>query len=305
MMKLKESIRVFLRQSKKDRLFDVLNITLMVVLLAAFLWPLIFVLSASVSNPAAVTTGKVLLFPVDFNLDGYKAILKYKEIWIGYRNTILYTVVGTIVNLLMTICAAYPLSRKDFLPRNILMALFMLTMFFSGGLIPTYLVVVRLGLIDTIWAMILPGAVSVFYVIIMRTYFQTSIPQSLYEAAELDGANTAQILIKIILPLSTPMIAVMALYYGIAHWNSFFDAMIYMMSPEKYPLQMFLRNILIQNKVDLTMAGFDPAQAEAKRQLTEVVKYGVIVVASVPVLCFYPFVQKYFVKGVMIGAVKG
>ncbi len=304
-MKVKEAIKGFLRQSKQDKLFDVLNIALMVALLGIFLWPLIFVLSASVSNPAAVTTGKVLLFPVDFNLDGYKAILKYKEIWIGYKNTILYTVVGTVVNLLMTICAAYPLSRKDFLPRNILMAFFMFTMFFSGGLIPTYLVVVRLELIDTIWAMVLPGAVSVFYVIIMRTYFQTNVPQSLFEAAELDGANTAQILIRIILPLSTPILAVMALYYGIAHWNSFFDAMIYMMSPEKYPLQMFLRDILIQNKVDLTMAGLDPSQAEAKRQLTEVIKYGVIVVASVPVLCFYPFVQKYFVKGVMIGAVKG
>lgn len=304
-MSLKKFMRNFLRQSRKDQLFDVLNITIMIALLVLFLWPLIFVLSASVSAPAAVTTGKVLLLPVDFNLDGYKAILNYKQIWIGYKNTIIYTVVGTTVNLVMTICAAYPLSRKDFLPRNVLMALFMFTMFFSGGLIPSYLVVVKLGLIDTIWAMILPGAVSIFYVIIVRTYFQTSIPQSLYEAAELDGANTAQILVKIILPLSKPIIAVMALYYGIAHWNSFFDAMIYLMNSEKYPIQMFLRDILIENKVDLTMVGLDPAQAEAKRQLTEIIKYGVIVVASVPVLCFYPFVQKYFVKGVMIGAVKG
>ena len=304
-MKYKESIKHFFRQSKSDMLFDIFNVTLMVLLLIIFLWPLIFVLSASVSDPAAVITGKVLLLPVEINLDGYKAILEYDEIWIGYKNTIVYTVVGTIVNLIMTICAAYPLSRKEFVAGNFLTAMFMFTMFFSGGLIPTYLVVVKLGLIDTIWAMILPGAVSVFYVIIMRTYFQTSIPQSLYEAAELDGATPAQILMKIVLPLSTPIIAVMALYYGVAHWNSFFDAMIYMVSPEKYPIQMFLRDILIENKVDLNMIGLDPAQAEAKRQLAETIKYGVIVVASVPILCFYPFVQKYFVKGVMIGAVKG
>lgn len=304
-MKQPDAIKRFLRQSRSDKLFDILNITIMIGLLIIFLWPLIFVLSASVSNPAAVTTGKVLLLPVEFNLDGYVAILEYDSIWIGYKNTLVYTVLGTIVNLIMTICAAYPLSRKDFMPRNFLMGMFMFTMFFSGGLIPTYLVVVKLGMIDTLWAMILPGAVNVFYVIIVRTYFQTSIPQSLYDAAELDGANTAQILIRIILPLSAPIIAVMALYYGIGHWNSFFDAMIYMMDTDKYPLQMFLRDILIENKVDLNMVGLDPAQAEAKRQLTETIKYGVIVVASVPVLCFYPFVQKYFVKGVMIGAVKG
>ena len=180
----------------------------------------------------------------------------------------------------------------------------MFTMFFSGGLIPSYMVVVKLGIYDTIWAMLLPSAVHVMYIIIMRTYFQTSIPQSLHEAAELDGANTAQVLWHIVLPLSGPILAVMALYYGVGKWNSYFDALVYMSSTSKYPLQMFLREILINNQVDLNMVGLDLAAAEAKMHLAQVIKYGVIVVASLPVLCVYPFVQKYFVKGVMIGAVK-
>lgn len=304
-MKRTHSKPAFFRQSVGDQTFDVVNVVLMVVLLIIFLWPLIFVLSASVSDPNAVQTGKVWLFPVGFNLDGYKAILEYKNIWTGYKNTIIYTVLGTIINLIMTVCAAYPLSQKEFVPRKILTKLFLFTMYFSGGLIPTYLVVVKLGLYDTIWAMLLPGAVSIFNVIIVRTYFETSIPRELHEAAELDGANSVQVLWHIVLPLSAPILAVMALYYGVGHWNSYFDALVYMGSPSKYPLQLFLRDILINNQVDLNMAGLDIAAAEAKRQLAETVKYGVIVVASVPVLCLYPFAQKYFVKGVMIGAVKG
>lgn len=304
-MKKKHMKSAFFRQSLGDQVFDVLNVLLMLVLLVIFLWPLIFVLSASVSDPNAVQTGKVWLFPVNFNLDGYKAILNYKNIWTGYKNTIIYTVLGTILNLVMTICAAYPLSQKEFVPRKVLTKLFLFTMYFSGGLIPTYLVVTKLGIYDTIWAMLLPSAVSIFNVIIVRTYFETSIPKELHEAAELDGANTAQVLWHVVLPLSAPIIAVMALYYGVGRWNSYFDALVYMGSPSKYPLQLFLRDILINNQVDLNMAGLDPAAAEAKRQLAETIKYGVIVVASVPVLCMYPFVQKHFVKGVMIGAVKG
>lgn len=304
-MKKIRSRSAFSRQPLGDKIFDVLNVLLMLALLFVFIWPLVFVLSASVSDPNAVQTGKVWLLPVKFNLDGYKAILNYKNIWIGYKNTVIYTVLGTVVNLVMTVCAAYPLSQKEFVPRKILTKLFLFTMYFSGGLIPTYLVVVKLGLYDTIWAMILPGAVSIFYVVMVRTYFETSIPKELHEAAELDGANSAQVLWHVVLPLSAPILAVMALYYGVGHWNSYFDALVYMGSPSKYPLQLFLRDILINNQVDLTMAGLDIAAAEAKRQLAETIKYGVIVVASVPVLCLYPFVQKYFVKGVMIGAVKG
>lgn len=303
-MKRTKTRSAFAKQCPANKVFDVVNIIIMVFLIFVFVWPLIFVLSASVSDPAAVTLGQVWLLPRGMNLDGYKAIFNYKNIWVGYKNTVIYTVLGTTLNLFMTICAAYPLSRKDFMPGKALTRLFMFTMFFSGGLIPTYLVVLRLRIYDTIWAMLLPSAVHMVYIIIMRTYFQTSIPQSLYEAAELDGANSAQVLWYIVLPLSGPILAVMALYYGVGKWNSFFDAMVYMKSASKYPLQLFLRDILINNQVDMSLAGLDPAAVEAKMQLAQVIKYGVIVVASLPVLCVYPFVQKYFVKGVMIGAVK-
>lgn len=303
-MKLKKPKSAFAKQCMQDKVFDIANILIMAILIFIFVWPLLFVLSASVSDPAAVTLGKVWLFPKGFNLEGYKAIFNYKNIWVGYKNTVIYTALGTTLNLFMTICAAYPLSCKDFMPRKALTRIFMFTMFFSGGLIPSYMVVVKLGIYDTIWAMLLPSAVHVMYIIIMRTYFQTSIPQSLHEAAELDGANTAQVLWHIVLPLSGPILAVMALYYGVGKWNSYFDALVYMSSTSKYPLQMFLREILINNQVDLNMVGLDLAAAEAKMHLAQVIKYGVIVVASLPVLCVYPFVQKYFVKGVMIGAVK-
>lgn len=294
-----------IRQSWHDTVFDVINIIIMVILLIIFLWPLLFVVSASFSNPSAVWNGDMWLIPVGFNVDCYKEILGYKSIWIGYANTILYTVLGTVINLIMTVCAAYPLSRKDFVPRNFFMGMFVFTMYFGGGLIPSYLVVQKLGMLNTIWAMVIPGAVSIFNVIITRTYFQSSIPELLQEAAELDGANSGQFLLYVVLPLSTPILAVMALYYGVGHWNSYFDALIYLQDTNKYPLQMFLRDILIQNKVDLDMMGLDASQAEAKQQLAQTIKYGVMIVASVPVLCFYPFVQKYFVKGVMIGAIKG
>jgi len=294
-----------IHQSWHDTVFDIINITIMVILFVLFVWPLLFVFSASFSDPNAVWNGKMWGIPVGFNVECYKTILRYKNIWVGYRNTIVYTVLGTVINLIMTICAAYPLSRKDFVPRNFLMGMFVFTMYFGGGLIPTYLVVQKLGMLDTLWAMVIPGAVSIYNVIVTRTYFQSNIPESLQEVAELDGANSAQFLIYIVLPLSAPIIAVMALYYGVGHWNSYFSALIYLQDMKKYPLQMFLRDILIQNEVDLNMFGLDTAQAEAKQRLAQTIKYGVIIVASVPVLCIYPFVQKYFVKGVMIGAIKG
>jgi len=288
-----------------DKIFDKMNLIIMILLFFIFTWPLWFVFIASVSDPAAVWKGKVLLFPVGFNLNAYKEILKYDSIWIGYRNTILYTVLGTIINLIMTICAAYPLSRKDFVPRNFFMIMFMITMYFSGGLIPTYLVVNKLHMVNTIWAMMIPGAVSIFNVIITRTYFINSIPSSLQEAAELDGANSLQFLLKIVLPLSKPILAVIALYYGVGHWNDFFSALIYLNNKNLFPLQSFLRDLLVQNNFNLDMTGLDATQAALKSQLAQTMKYGVIVVASVPVLCIYPFAQKYFVKGIMIGSIKG
>ncbi len=293
-------------QCKQDKAFDIFNTIFMAIMFLVFAWPLWFVLIASFSDPSATWNGEVLLWPVGFNLECYKEVFSYTDLWIGYRNTIFYTVVGTIINLIMTICAAYPLSRKDFMMRNFFMVMFMITMYFGGGLIPTYLVVQKLNMLDTVWAILIPSACSIFNVIITRTYFQTNIPETLQEAAELDGANTFQFLTRIVLPLSGPILAVMALYYGVGRWNSFFDALIYLQDKDLYPLQMFLRNILIQNTVNVnTITVSDPAQQAAKAQLAQTIKYGVIVVASVPLLCIYPFVQKYFVKGVMIGAIKG
>lgn len=294
------------KQLNRDSIFDIFNVAMMCFLFVIFTWPLWFILIASVSDPHEVWNGNVLLTAKGFNLDGYKKILEYRDIWIGYRNTILYTVVGTCINLVMSILCAYPLSRKDFVPQNFFTKMFLITMYFSGGLIPTYLVVQKLGMVDTPWALLLPSAISFYNVIIMKTYFQNSIPESLQEAAMLDGANTLQYFIKIVLPLSKPIIAVLALYYGIHHWNNYFQALIYLNNREIYPLQLFLREILINNTIDNDLlASLDPSAVEAMMNTAEVMKYGIIVVSTVPMLIVYPFIQKYFVKGVMIGAIKG
>lgn len=295
------------KTSYADKIFDIINVIVMIILLVIFVWPLWFIVIASVSNPNEVWNGNVLLWPKGFTMAAYEAVIEYKSIWIGYRNTIFYTVVGTIINLVMTVCAAYPLSRKDFMPRNFFMFMFMLTMYFGGGLIPTYLIVNKLGMINTVWAMMIPGACSIYNVIITRTYFINSIPGSLKDAAELDGANSFQYLVKVVLPLSKPIIAVIALYYAVGHWNDYFTALIYINKTGLMPLQSFLRDLLMSNKLTMgnSMGGLDAATAEAKMQLSQTLKYSAIIVSTVPVLCIYPFIQKYFVKGVMIGSVKG
>lgn len=292
--------------SYSDKIFDFVNLAVMVILLFIFVWPLWFVVIASFSDPNEVWNGNVLLIPKGFTLMAYQELMEYKSIWTGFRNTFFYTVVGTVINLLMTICAAYPLSRKDFKPRNLLMFVFMLTMYFSGGLIPTYLVVNRLNLIDTPWAMMIPNACSIFNVIIMRSYFVNSIPVSLEEAAELDGANALQCLIRVILPLSKPILAVIALYYAVGHWNDFYTALLYINNRNLMPLQSVLRNLLMNTQLNSTnLLSLDAAGAEAKMRLAQTLKYSVIIASTVPVLCIYPFIQKYFVKGVMIGSIKG
>lgn len=289
-----------------DKVFDLVNVSIMLILLVIFIWPLWFVVIASFSNPNEVWNGNVILFPKKITLVAYKALMDYSMIWTGYRNTIFYTVFGTFLNIVVTICAAYPLSRNDFMPRNFFMFMFMLTMYFSGGLIPTYLVVNKLGLIDTPLAMIIPGACSIYNVIITRTYFKNSIPLSLQEAADLDGANCLQYLIKVVLPLSKPIIAVIGLYYAVGHWNNFYTALIYINKQEYLPLQSFLRDLLMSSKMALDdMGGLDATEAEAKLQMAQTLKYSVIIVSTVPVLCIYPFIQRYFVKGIMIGSVKG
>ncbi len=300
------SARNRISRSYSDRIFDIVNLFVMLVLLVVFVWPLWFVVIASFSDPNEVWMGNVVLWPKGFTLISYETLLEYKRIWVGYGNTLFYTVVGTLVNLVMTVCGAYPLSRKDFLPRHFFMFLFMLTMYFGGGLIPTYLVVSGLGLVDTRWAMIIPGAVSIYNIIITRTYFMNSIPASLQEAATLDGANSFQYLMRVVLPLSKPIIAVVGLYYAVGHWNDFYTALIYLYKEDLMPLQSFLRDMLMSTKLTLNnLSGMDTATVELKTHLAQTLKYSVIIVSTVPVLCIYPFIQKYFVKGVMVGSVKG
>lgn len=293
---------VKIKQSRSDRIFDIINITILSMIMIIILYPLIFVVSASFSETMLVIQGKVRFLPKGLNLEAYKAVFRNENIITGYKNTIAYTFVGTIVNLIMTTIGAYPLSRKDFRGRTIFTLFFMFTMFFSGGLIPTYLVIKKLGLYDNFWVMILPGAISVWNMTIMKSFFATSIPTELQEAAVIDGCGNIGVLRKIVIPLSFPILAVMLMYYGVAHWNSFFTALIYIPDSKKYPLQLVIRGILIQNDMAEML---DADAAVQQKMLAEGIKYAVIVVSSLPVLLLYPILQKYFVKGVMLGAVKG
>lgn len=293
--------------SMSDKIFDVVNVLVMIILFVIFTWPLWFVLIASISSPSEVWLGNVLLLPKKLTMIAYETMFKYKSLWTGYANTIYYTVVGTAINLVMTVCCAYPLSRKDFVPRKPLTYLIMFTMYFTGGMIPNYLVVSELGLLDTRWAMILPGAISVYNMLVMRSYFINSIPGELQEAAFLDGANSAQYLLKVVLPLSKPVIAVVGLYYGVHHWNDFQTALLYIYDDKLLPLQSFLRNILTTSQLlaESAVGSSDAALVEAQSQLAQTLKYAVIIISSIPMLCVYPFIQKFFVKGVMVGSVKG
>lgn len=295
-----------IRQSTQDTTFDIINYSLLMIMLIMFIWPLVFVVSASISSPTAVWNGEVWLLPKDISLEGYTRILQNENIWNGYKNSILYTLTGTMINLFMTVTAAYPLSRKDFYPRNVVMAIYTFTMFFGGGLIPNYLLVKELGMHNKIWAMIIPNAVAIWNIIITRTYFQTNIPNELREAASIDGCNNIKFLTRVVLPLSAPIIAVMTLFYGVGHWNAFFNALIYLQDRNKFPLQLILREILILSQVEQDMlSDVDPKEAAERMRIAETVKYGVIIVASLPVLTMYPFVQKHFVKGIMVGSIKG
>lgn len=292
------------RKSKEDKVFDIINFFLVAIILLLVVYPLYFIVIASISDPNMIYEGKVWLLPKELTLEGYQRIFGDSKIWLGYKNSIIYTVVGTIVNVSFTLMAAYALSRKDLYGRNVIMFLFLMTMFFSGGLIPTYLVVKNLGLLNTMWALILPKAVAVWNVIVAKTFFESSIPGELLEAARIDGCSDVKFFWKIVLPLSKPIVAVMVLFYAVGHWNSYFDALIYLNNENLYPLQLILRNILIQNQSS-TMMISDLDSLAAKQRVSELIKYGVIIVASIPLLIVYPFVQKYFVKGVMIGGIKG
>lgn len=287
-----------------DFLFRIINATSLLLVSLLILYPLLHVLSASLSSGQAVTSGLVRLLPVAFNLTAYQKVVQYQPIWVGFANTLFCTVVGTLVNVVMTLIAAYPLSRRDLPARNLLLTLFLFSMVFNGGIIPTFLLVKQVGLYNTRWALIIPQALSVWNLLIAVTFFQTSIPSELYEAAQLDGTGDFRYFFRIALPLSQPLIAVLALYYAVRHWNQVFDALLYLAKPNLYPLQLILRQLLIQNQVDLTMMG-DVGEVAKIQEMQTLIRYAAIVVASIPMLILYPFVQKHFVKGITLGAVKG
>ncbi|MBQ3080415.1 MAG: carbohydrate ABC transporter permease [Clostridia bacterium] len=298
------------RLSRGDRVFLFVNKIVLVIVFIMFLYPLLFVISASVSDPEMVNAGKVILLPRGFTLDGYRRILDFSDIWRGYLNTLYYTIVGTVLNLAFTIPCAYAISRKEMAGRNIVMLIIMITMYFSGGLIPIYLNLKSFGLLDTWYVLLITGLVSAYNVVVSRTFFASTIPLELYDAAYIDGAGDWTTFIRIVLPLSKPILAVMALYYGVARWNSYFDAMVYLRDRAKYPLQMYLREVLIQTKMvaDSMTQSMDPeAVKELNRQANEanLIKYCVIIVSTAPMMAIYPWLQRFFGKGVMIGSVKG
>jgi putative aldouronate transport system permease protein len=286
-----------------DRIFNIFNSMFLLFCLAIFIYPLIFVLSASFSSVDAMTSGRVWLWPVDITFDGYFAVFNYNNIWLGYTNSLFYASVGTVISVVLTIMVGYALSRKDLKGRLAITFLFTFTMLFSGGLIPTYLVVRSLGMLDTRWAILLPNAIGVWNIIITRTFFQTTIPNELLEASRLDGASDYRFVWSVVLPLSSPIIAVISLFYAVGQWNSYFPALMYLRSEHLYPLQIFLRDALIQNQN--LIASLDIELQLKLADISELMRYSIIIVASVPVLLLYPFVQKYFVKGLMIGAIKG
>jgi putative aldouronate transport system permease protein len=293
-----------IRETRGDRIFNAVNYAILSVYLLIVLYPLVYIVSASFSSPAAVTSGLVRLWPVDPTLIAYETILRDPAIVRGFLNSVFYATVGTAINVTLTLLAAYPLSRKNLRGRGPIMFFFFFTTLFSGGLIPTYLVVRDLGLLNTRWALILPTALSVWNLIITRTYFQTAIPDELLDAATIDGANDFRFLRDVVLPLSGPIIAVNALFYAVGHWNAYFDALIYLTDESLFPLQLVLREILVQNQTNLRMTG-DVTSMLARENLADLLKYALIVVATVPLLLVYPFVQKHFVKGALIGSLKG
>ena len=295
------------KKSKGDRAFDITLVVISILIILVIAYPLYFVVIASFSQPEAVLGGKLRFLPVGFNLESYQMVLTEPKVWTGYRNTILYTVLGTCINLVLTTLAAYPLSRKDMPFRGLLTFVASFTMLFGGGMIPVYLVVRGLKLTDSIWAMVIPNALATYNMLVMKNYFQSSIestiPKELEEAAAIDGCDHFGTLIRVVLPLSAPIMAVIVLFYAVGHWNAFFNAIIYLRNQDLFPLQVVLRDILLQNSLEAV--GGDLTGMYEKVMRGESMKYALIIVASAPVIMLYPFVQKYFVKGVMVGAIKG
>ena len=292
-----------MKMSKGDRVFTIINAIIMILVCIVVVYPLYYVLLASVTDPVVVNSGKLLLYPEAWYTEGYITTLEYGPLWTAYKNTIVYTVVGTVVSLICTIPAGYALSRMDLVGRKPIMFLFTFTMFFSGGMIPLYLTIQQLNIYNTIWAMVLPVAVSAYNLIVCRSFFDTSVPIELLEAAKIDGCSDFGFFFKIAIPLSKTIIAVMTLFYATAMWNQFFNALMYLQDYDKMPLQVVLRDLVLMNQAN--QMGSSGAEMVTRQKLAEQLKYCIVVVAAFPLLCIYPFLQKYFAKGVTIGAVKG
>ena len=296
------------KRCREDVIFDTVIFIILTLILFVVAYPLYWVIISSFSDPTAVSAGKVLLRPMGFTLKGYAEVFKNSQVMRGFFNSIVITFVGVCVNLAVTLPTAYALSRDNFSGKKPITVFYMITMFFGGGMIPTYLVVKNMQLLNTIWALVLPGCLSVYNMIVARTFFKSNISEELYEAGEIDGCTQSRFFFQIALPLSKAIIAIMVLYYGVGHWNSYFSALLYISDQDKYPLQLVLRNILITNQTALSQTATTAAARAAlqeQQQLIDVMKYSLIIISSVPVLILYPLVQKHFVKGVMIGSVKG
>lgn len=294
-----------IQNSLEDRIFHFFVYVLLSAALILVLYPLYFVVIASFSDPNAVNAGRTLLLPSGLSVTSYRMLLGEKRIWLGYRNTIFYTAMGTLLALAVTMPAGYALSRRDMPFRNGIMRFFVFTMFFGGGLIPTYMVVRDIGLLNGPFTLVVIGSVSVYNIIVSRTFFQTTIPADLQDAASIDGCNNTRFFLSVVLPLSKAIIAVIALFVAVGHWNQYFNALIYLTSPKLYPLQMIIRDILLSSQMAAGDMSIDPKELEAMRKASETLKYSIIIVSSLPMLAAYPFLQRYFVKGVMLGSLKG
>lgn len=301
------SVHNNIKPSMEDRILNTIITTLLVIIGFVTIYPLYLVVICSISDPTYISTGKVILFPRGLNIEAYKLLLETKDLWIGYRNSLFYTVVGTTLQMLVTTTAAFAMSRKTLPGRRFFMLFFLFTMYFSGGLIPTYFVIKDLGMVNTVWALIIPGLVGPYNLIIGRTYFETSIPEDIYESATIDGASITRYFWQFAVPLAVPVLAVMVLNFALGHWNSYFNAMIYISDDKIQTLQVFIKRITSQATATLESATGDVEIEEVIQSMrkTQLLKYAVVIVASVPMIALYPFIQKYFITGIMIGAVKG
>ncbi len=294
--------------SRQDKIYDISIFIILTIIFLIVAYPLYFIVISSISNPEAVSSGEVFLYPKGITFKGYEEVFKNKQVVTGFLNSLFYTFCGVMLNLVVTLPTAYAISRDKFNGKKFVTIFYMVTMFVSGGMIPTYLVVKNMHLLDSMFALILPGALGVYNMIVARTFFKMNISEELYDAAAIDGCGETKFFFGIALPLSKAIIAIMILFYGVGHWNSYFSALLYIKTETKFPLQLVLRSILVQNQSHLKQAVTTAAQIQAmeeKRQLMELMKYSLIIISSIPVLVMYPLVQKHFVKGVMIGSIKG